>query len=168
MVLIVTGYGTILTPEMEWRLNRTVALCNHKRPDIIIFTGGYTQASTPWSEAQMMARYVGPKLTYNALILLEKKSLTTLENFFFCRNNFVIDWRKHEILVDYETTRRMSVKLLGLVYFRRLLDTHTTSWMPKHFGLHELALLTYNVLQLTIPGFTKWMRETRIRRAKKM
>ncbi len=169
LILIVTGYGSSMTPEMRDRLDKTVAFCNGKHPSVIIFTGGFTQRSVPQSEASMMADYVCPRLNYTPLIVLEDKSHTTLENFKFCAS-WLKTWPKYKdqtLIVDCEVTRRASVILLSLVYMRKLPRVETSSWMPRYFGLHELVLVGYNLAQLTIPGFAGWMRGSRLQRAER-
>ena len=132
---VFTGYGAFQTPElaMAVHLDEGVSVCNMEQPEVIVATGGCSRMKTMpgRSEAQSILEYIGPRLTYQPIIVSEENSLTTLDN---VRNTDTQLRKVHgydpkDILVTFwcDPTRKPSINLIGKPIFGNALRVRTGS-----------------------------------------
>lgn len=167
-VVLVFGYGCHLKPELQEYLDRVVVFCRRRRPDLIIFCGGFTQRKTApgVSEAGLMAGYVLPKLSGAIAYIKETDSYTTPDN---AENASRVNYRgllskETDLTVFCEATRALKVDLLIRHFFGRRANIETASWEPMSPAKQILSTV-YDLLGIWLPFLARYWRRKRIERS---
>lgn len=159
-------------------LDRVVKFCNRESPDVIIFSGGYTNRKTApdLSEAEMMHRYVIKRLPLCCLpfyrhVLLEKGSYTTPESVInvaaVIRQCNLLPAENVKFTVFCNTSRSIAVDLLYRRFIGRRPDIEAIDWEMESPELQIVGLL-YAWLVSKIPLLVRIHRFFRIRRSMRL
>ncbi len=81
-VALVCGYD--LHSDLDGYVRSVVPIIDEEQPHAIVFSGGFTSPLHDDSEAQAMTRILGAHMK-NALVVLEERAMTTLDNIVFGR-----------------------------------------------------------------------------------
>ncbi|MEK7659222.1 MAG: ElyC/SanA/YdcF family protein [Patescibacteria group bacterium] len=148
-IVIVSGYGCHLTPELKEYLDRVIRFCNEHQPDCLIFCGGFTNRKTApdISEAKLMKEYVVPSLKYKLeFVFNEDDSYTTFYNI----KNATRIMRADRLLQETtklttfcETTRGLKLDVLARRFFGRRATIETVSWETASPS-KQVASIFYN------------------------
>ena len=135
-IVIICGYGSILTQDIKIYLDHVVGFCNRERPQAIIFSGGFVHGgSAPdRSESATMIEYVGPLLSVTPFIHAGDASYTTMGNF---RN--IADFLKQydlpqnstTITIFCESSEKFIIELLARRFLGPTTHVKSISWSPE-------------------------------------
>lgn len=123
-IVIILGYGIFDKDNQKYKqyLDRSAQVVKDNQVDKVIFCGGFTKSGINISEAQSMSDYfkeLEPEI--DSKIILEDKSITTLENIRFTsevlsKNNF----KPEKIIIICDSIRLAKVFYFSLAYFSHL------------------------------------------------
>lgn len=123
-IAIILGYGIFNKNDQKYKqyLDKSAQVIIENQADKVIFCGGFTKSGIDVSEAQSMSNYfkeIEPEL--DSKIILEEKSITTLENIRFTnellsKNNL----KPEKIIVICDSIRLAKVFYFSLAHFSHL------------------------------------------------
>ena len=178
-VLVVPGYGCILTQELKKYLNQVIVWIDEWRPNIVLFSGGFTQRQKApgVSEAALMREYVLGHVSYTDFtVAVDEYSYTTLDNI---QNATELMASLHyageeggggiEVQIFSEANRRFKVGVLArLAMLSRVKKIEVKSVAWEHGLIPKLKQVISTFAELAaffIPSLARRFCESRIRRA---
>ena len=165
-IVIICGYGSVLTQNIKRYLDHVVGFCNRERPEAIIFPGGFAHKGIApgRSEPAVMIEYVGPLLNVIPFIYAGDGSYTTIGNI----KNIAEFLKQYDlpkngtaITIFCETNEKRIIELLARRFLGPTTHVKSVSWNPES-AFPRIIMNIYTWMAIRIPSLDKLLHHARV------